>query len=62
MFDVEIISNDDLVLDMLRSLLKRYLIMSTRLAKKQGLKNLTFNNINLFRYGRVAQLDRATAF
>jgi len=49
MFDVEIISNDDLVLDMLRSLLKRYLIMSTRLAKKQGLKNLTFNNINLFR-------------
>jgi AraC-like DNA-binding protein len=49
MFDVEIISNDDLVLDMLRSLLKRYLIMSTRLAKKQGLKNVTFNNINLFR-------------
>ena len=49
MFDIEIISNDDLVLDMLRSLLKRYLIMSTRLAKKQGLKNLTFNNINLFR-------------
>ena len=49
MFDVEIISNDDLVLDMLRSLLKRYLIMSTRLAKKQGLKNLTLNNINLFR-------------
>ena len=49
MFDVEIISNDDLVLDMLRSLLQRYLIMSTRLAKKQGLKNLTFNNINLFR-------------
>ena len=49
MFDIEIISNDDLVLDMLRSLLKRYLIMSTRLAKKQGLKNLTLNNINLFR-------------
>ncbi len=49
MFDVEIISNDGLVLDMLRSLLKRYLIMSTRLAKKQGLKNVTFNNINLFR-------------
>ena len=49
MFDIEIKSNDNLQLDMLRTLLKRYLIMSTRLAKKQGLNDVSFNNIDLYR-------------
>ena len=49
MLDIEIKSRDELQLEMLRNLLKRYLIMSTRLAKKQGMKDITFNNIDLYR-------------